>query len=64
MRIEAVRNIAKSHGIKAGKLSKTELIKEIQTEEGNFDCFGTALNGACDQANCLWREDCFGASSD
>ena len=58
MKLEDVRTIAKSHGIKPYHLSKTGLIKMIQTEEGNFDCFGSAYDGVCDQANCLWREDC------
>lgn len=62
MNIEEVRSIAKKRSIKIGKLSKTELIKTIQSEEGNFSCYGSALNGECDQANCLWREDCFEAS--
>lgn len=62
MNIEAVRTIAKSLSIKPNKLSKTELIKTIQSEEGNFNCYGTALSGECDQVNCLWREDCFEAS--
>ena len=59
MKIEEVRDIAKSQGIHPGKLSKTGLIRMIQTEEGNFDCFGTAHDGVCDQVNCLWRDDCF-----
>jgi hypothetical protein len=58
MKLEDVRTIAKSHSIKPGHLSKTELIKAIQAEEGNFDCFATAYSGECDQADCLWREDC------
>lgn len=58
MKIEEVRMIARSHSIKPDHLSKTELIKAIQTEEGNFDCFGGAYNGVCDQQDCLWREDC------
>lgn len=62
MKLEEVRTIAKSRSIKPNKLSKTELIKTIQFEEGNFDCYGTASNGECDQVNCLWREDCFDAS--
>jgi len=57
MKIEAVRSIAKSHSINPGKLSKTELIKSIQTKEGNFDCFSTACGGECDQGGCSWRED-------
>jgi len=58
MKMEAVRTIARSHRIKPDHLSKTELIKAIQADEGNFDCFGSAYDGVCDQENCLWREDC------
>ena len=59
MQIEEVRSIAKSQGINVGKLSKTELIKSIQAQEGNFDCFASAYDGECDQVGCSWREDCF-----
>ncbi|MGC2049344.1 MAG: SAP domain-containing protein [Gallionella sp.] len=62
MNIEEVRNIAKTQGLHPGKHSKTELIKLIQAEEGNFDCFATAYDGVCDQANCIWRNDCFAAA--
>ena len=53
MKLEDVRNIAKTRGVHPGKHSKTELIKTLQAEEGNFDCFATAYNGECDQAGCL-----------
>ena len=62
MKIEEVRNIARSSGINPGKLSKIELIKSIQIKEGNFDCFATAYNGQCDRVDCIWREDCFNAA--
>ena len=62
MKMEEVRDIAASFGIKPGKLSKTELIKAIQVGEGNFDCFSSARNGECNQADCLWRNDCFAAA--
>lgn len=62
MKIKEIRIMAKSQGIHPGKISKTGLIRMIQTEEGNFDCYGTAIDGECDQANCLWREDCFDAA--
>ncbi len=62
MRIQQVRNEAKLRGIHPGKLSKGELIKTIQLEEGNFDCYGSALTGECDQLECTWREDCFSAA--
>ncbi|HEU0233541.1 MAG TPA: SAP domain-containing protein [Gallionella sp.] len=62
MKMEEVRSIAKSQGLNPGKLSKTELIRSIQMEEGNFDCFATAYDGECDQVDCLWRGDCFEAA--
>lgn len=62
MKLEQVHTIAKSHSIKPNHLSKAELIKTIQSEQGNFDCFATAYSGECDQVNCIWREDCFEAA--
>lgn len=62
MKMEELRSIAKSHGINPGKFTKAELIKYIQTNEGNFSCFATAYGGECDQAGCSWREDCFEAA--
>lgn len=64
MKMEEVRCIAKSLSIKPQHLSKTELIKSIQTGEGNFDCFATASSGECDQVGCRWREDCFAAAAE
>lgn len=62
MKIAEIRGIAKAHGIKHDNLFKTELIKTIQIKEGNFDCYGTAYDGVCDQTGCSWREDCFEVS--
>jgi len=59
MKLEAVRTVARARGIKPGHLPKSELIRSIQIAEGNFACFATATRGQCDQAGCLWREDCF-----
>jgi hypothetical protein len=59
MKLEDVRSFARSHSIKPDHLSKSALIKTIQVDEGNFDCFATACSGECDQSACLWREDCF-----
>jgi hypothetical protein len=58
MTIKTVRDIAKTKGIKTGNMKKENIIRAIQRAEGNFDCFGTASQGVCNQANCLWREDC------
>jgi len=58
MKIEDIRKLAREIGLKPGKLNKTQLIHTIQRHEGNFDCFGSAVNGDCDQQACGWREDC------
>jgi len=58
MKMVDIRDIAKKMGIKSGRLNKTKLIHAIQLNEGNFDCFGTAGQGECDQSVCQWREDC------
>lgn len=62
MKLEAIRSIAKSMGIEPANQFKTELIRNIQAREGNFDCYATAYAGECDQAGCCWREDCFEAA--
>ncbi|ACL71967.1 hypothetical protein [Thioalkalivibrio sulfidiphilus] len=58
MNVQSIREIAKGLEIKPGKLNKTELIRTIQTTEGNFACFGTDYVDSCGQLGCLWREDC------
>jgi len=58
MRLTDIEKKARSLGIKdAWKFSKKELIKLIQRAEGNFDCYGTAVD-YCDQLSCCWRNDC------
>jgi hypothetical protein len=58
MILKQIKEIAKEKGIKAGNMKKENIIRSIQRAEGNFDCFGTASSGYCDQTNCLWRNDC------
>lgn len=61
MNIGKIRSIAKARGIQRASLGKESLIRTIQREEGNFACFGTALDGKCDQTGCAWRDDCIPA---
>jgi len=58
MNVQEIRQIAHLQGIQVDHEDKLKLIRAIQHHEGNFECFGTALQGRCDQANCLWRKDC------
>jgi len=60
MILKEIKEIAKGNGIRVGNMKKDNIIRAIQRAEGNFDCFGTAKAGVCDQADCLWRKDCLG----
>ncbi len=58
MKRKDIEKKAKSLNIENYKsYSPSELIKAIQRNEGNFDCFDTGRD-ECDQLNCCWREDC------
>ena len=62
MNMKHIRQFAKTLNVDSGKLSKPELIKQIQLAEGNFDCYGSAVDGECDQLGCAWRNDCLSES--
>jgi len=62
MNMQEIREVAKNFGIKTSRISKAKLIQTIQISEGNFSCFATAVNGECDQAGCIWRDDCFSSA--
>lgn len=59
MNMSAIKEKAKNLGLKSGSMKKAELIRAIQTQEGNVACFGTE-NDHCDQTECCWRSDCLG----
>lgn len=58
MTLKQIKDVAKAKGLRIGNMKKENVIRAIQRTEGNFDCFGTAKEGVCDQSGCLWREDC------
>ncbi len=62
MNMQEIRQIAKQNGVKAAKLNKINLIRSIQKNEGNYECFASATDGQCDQVACLWHKDCIPAS--
>ncbi|MBZ0220809.1 MAG: SAP domain-containing protein [Candidatus Methylomirabilis sp.] len=63
MQMEKVREKAKKLGLKTSRKGKRDLIREIQVTEGNFPCFGTAVD-LCDQLQCCWKEDCLPKNSE
>ena len=62
MKMTDVKKKATNLGIKSGKMKKTDLIRTIQSKEGNSPCFQTSIT-SCDQDDCCWRSDCLSASS-
>jgi hypothetical protein len=57
MNIAEIKAKAQALGVKIGKLRKGDLIRSIQSTEGNFPCFETARD-YCSQKACCWREAC------
>ncbi|MCK5340421.1 MAG: hypothetical protein KAJ60_05060 [Desulfobulbaceae bacterium] len=57
MNVKEIRHKAKTIGIKAGKMRKTDLVRAIQTQEGYTPCFQTEKM-SCDENTCCWRSDC------
>ncbi|MFH1441531.1 MAG: SAP domain-containing protein [Candidatus Omnitrophota bacterium] len=60
MRLSEVEKKARNAGVKdTWKYSKKELIKAIQCQEGNNQCFNTVkVKAGCPELVCCWREDC------
>lgn len=58
MKLVDIKEMAKQHGIKPGRMNKAELIRAIQLAEHNQPCFDTDAANNCGQDSCLWREDC------
>lgn len=58
MRLQEVKAIAKTKGLRLGNMKKDNIIRTIQRSEGNTDCFATGKANECGQTNCLWRQDC------
>lgn len=58
MNISEVKAKAKELGILISNKKKDNLIREIQLEEGNINCYGTHRVSCCNENNCLWRTDC------
>ncbi len=58
MKMDEIREIARQRGINPAKLKKADLIRAIQANEGNRECFTTGCKKECGQLHCLWRADC------
>lgn len=63
-KVDDGKTIDNSHGLcpPCAKKQLTFLFRKRQLKEGNFDCFGKAYSGYCDQFDCLYRELCLSQS--
>jgi hypothetical protein len=57
VKIPELKARATDLGLTPGKLSKAELIREIQKAEGFTPCYGTAA-GQCENSECCFVNDC------
>jgi hypothetical protein len=58
MNFNEIRKMAKAMGVKTYRLKKPDMIRSIQREENNIQCFGTKRVESCCEHLCLWRNDC------
>lgn len=58
MKLEEIKAIAQQHNIKVSKMKKSELVRAIQSAEGNEQCFEVGKSTSCGRSGCSWREIC------
>ncbi len=59
MKLQEMRELARLKGIEIGRLKKKmDIVRAIQRDEGNDECFMSERASACGQTGCLWLEDC------
>ena len=58
MKFKEIQKMAKSMGVNTHRMKKTDMIRTIQREEHNFDCYATDRVHYCEEPTCLWRRDC------
>ncbi len=58
MTYEQIKEIARERGIRIGGVKKVEIVRAIQTQEGNEPCFATGRAADCSQLRCLWLKAC------
>ena len=57
MKVTEIRTKARDLGVKnSARMNKSDLIKAIQTAEGNSPCYQEIVD--CRINDCLWRPEC------
>jgi hypothetical protein len=59
MLLSQIQEQARNLGLRpAARMRKADLIRTVQTAEGNSPCFGAEWRFSCEQQDCAWRQDC------
>jgi len=59
MKLQEIRELARRRGIEVARMrKKMDIVRAIQKNEGNDECFMSKRTSVCDQTGCLWLEDC------
>jgi len=53
-----IANTVKPDGAKSFSL-QAEIIRQIQTNDGQTPCYATPASKQCNNKDCGWRHDCF-----
>jgi hypothetical protein len=65
-KVPAVKTPAKTPALRTNSrevmLARVEAVRLQQRVEGNFDCFGRAADGYCDQGSCTYHAECLSVS--
>lgn len=57
MKIAEIQIKARNLGLDPGKQKKEDLVRSIQSKEGNEPCYKSGRT-SCIQYECCWRNDC------
>jgi len=57
MKINEIKEKAKTLGINCGKMKKADLVHAVQRAENYTPCYGTS-NGQCPYTDCCFIQDC------
>lgn len=58
MKPREIRAVARERSIAPERLPLVDLIRTMQRQEGNRDCFATDMAARCNEDRCLWRANC------
>jgi len=58
----AAKPAVKPASSREAMLARVESVRLTQRGDGNFDCFGRAAQGYCDQGGCAYHVECLSVS--